>query len=318
MSLRFDLRQLRYFIAVAEEGSFRKAAERLHLSQPPLSRQIRELESALNVSLFVRSAEGVMPSPAGAALLPRAVALLAEADALAAAVAGAQPATRSTMRLGVTLAVQPNVVARLERAWRRVVPDLTISFGHTPDLIARLRGNGLEFALIGLPGDTAGLHFEVVDTESLIAVVPQDHPAAAQPIVSLRDFDRLPLFWWQRSHNPQYFDHAQQVFRDIGYRPKLIYVEPGQFLTLERISRGEGITLLNASREVIPIAGLAYRQFEENSRLAIRIAVAWKPGGNDRLAEALAKAAARRLRTATRPKRGPVTGSSAAPWLPAQ
>jgi DNA-binding transcriptional LysR family regulator len=298
MAIRFDLRHLRYFVTVAEEGSFRKAAERLHLSQPPLSRQIRDLEAALDATLFVRSPEGVLLSPAGEALLPRAAALLADAEALPEAISSARPSRKAALRIGITLAVQHDALPRLERAWRRIAPKLEVTTAHTPDLIARVRKKELGFALVGLPGDTGGLHFEVVDTEPLLAVVPSAHPAARKQVVSLRDFDGLPLFWWQRAHNPVYFDHAQSVFRDLGYRPKLVYVEPGQYLTLERISRGEGITLLNAQREAIPMKGVAYRRLKENARLAIRVAAVWIPGEGDERMEALATAAVKVLHAA--------------------
>lgn len=295
MPARFDLRQLRYFVAVAEEGSFRRAAERLHLTQPPLSRQIRDLEDAFGVALFVRGRAGVSPTAAGEALLPRAVALLAAADGLVASVTGARP--DAPVRAGVTVAVQPQRLQRLESAWRRHVPDLVLRSGHSPELVAQVRAGQLAFALVGLPGDVHGLDVQVVDAEALVAAVPRSHPAARRRTVSLLDLPDLPLFWWPRAHNPAYFDHARRVFRGIGYRPRLVTVEPGQFLTLERIGRGEGFTLLNARRERIALAGVAYRPLEESEPLAIRIAAVWTPGvRDDARFRTLARVAARVLR----------------------
>ena len=294
MPARFDLRQLRYFVAVAEEGSFRRAAERLHLSQPPLSRQIRDLEDAFGVALFVRRPYGVSPTPAGEALLPRASALLADADGLVESVTGSRRGT--VMCIGVTVAVQPQRLARLESAWRRQVPDLVLRSGHSPELVAQLRAGQIAFALVGLPGDLHGLEVQVVDTEALVAAVPRAHPAARHRAVSLLDLSDLPLFWWPRSHNPAYFDHARRVFQEIGYRPRLVTVEPGQFLTLERIGRGEGFTLVNARRERIALAGVAYRRLKESEPLAIRVASAWTPGATaDARFRALARIAARVL-----------------------
>jgi len=293
MGLRFGLRQLRYFVAVAEEGSFRKAAERLHLSQPPLSRQIRDLEEAFGTALFLRGSTGIALTPAGEALLPRAIALIADADALVEGVAGTIRA--APLRIGVTVAVQPDVLARLEGAWRRSVPDLALRSGHSPELLTQLRAGELAFALVGLPGDTQGLNAEVVDAEGLIAAVPRAHPAARRSLVSLMDFADLPLFWWPRSHNPAYFDHARRAFAEMRYRPRLVAVEPGQFLTLERIGRGEGVTLLNARRERIVLKGVAYRRLRESDRLAIQIAATWVPGRDDRLARALTSSAKRVL-----------------------
>jgi DNA-binding transcriptional LysR family regulator len=290
MAARFDLRHLRYFLAVAEEGSFRRAAERLHLSQPPLSRQVRELEDVLGAQLFVRSSEGIRLTAAGEALQPLAASLIADAEALPAAIAAARP--RVPPAIGVTVAVQPQVVAALERAWRRVVPGAEVRTGHSPALLDDLRASRLALALVGLPGDTEGLAVEILATEPLVAVVPRAHPAARRSVVSLQDFAALPLFWWRRAHNPAYFDHARRVFRSIGYRPKLVYVEPGQYLTLERISRGEGITLLNARRERIAMDGVAYRRFRQSEPLAIQVAAAWRPVQDDGLQRALARAAA--------------------------
>jgi DNA-binding transcriptional LysR family regulator len=279
MPAHFDLRQLRYFVAVAEERSFRRAAERLHLSQPPLSRQIRELEDAFGATLFVRGRDGVSPTRAGEALLPRAAALLAEADGLVDAVTGAGRGAAACV--GVTVAVQPQRLARLESAWRREVPGLVLRSGHSPELVAQLRAGQLAFALVALPADVHGLEVQVVDDEALVAAIPRAHPAARRRIVSLLDLADLPLFWWPRSHNPAYFDLARRVFREIGYRPRFVTVEPGQFLTLERIGRGEGFTLVNARRERIALAGVAYRRLKESQPLAIRVAAAWTPGTAD-------------------------------------
>lgn len=301
MTARFDLRQLRYFVAVAEELSFRRAAERLHISQPPLSRAIADLEAALGAALFARSTVRVALTPAGELALREARKVLAAADSLAASVQRAVPVVSAPLRIGITVAVPPGSDVALEAAWReRIAPRrIAVSSGASPDLLRKLRRGALDFALVGLPAALDGLAQIVLGAEPLVAALPGDHPAARRRQVRLADIAELPIFWWPRASNPAYYDLVTRFFAERRFSPRFITVEPAQTLTLERIARGEGFTLVNLSRTRITMSGLAYRPLRDAQPLAIRIALVW-PGGGANDAAARAKEAARLAAAARR------------------
>lgn len=294
MPLRFDLRQLRYFATVAECGSFRAAAERLHLSQPPLSRQVQALERALGARLLERRPGGVVLTPAGREALARAQALLGQAQALAGLFAGKSP---GRLRIGITAAVTVADRTRLARAWQRALPGTALALepGFSRDLLPALKEGRLAFALVGLPGDLTWLETRPVHSSPLAAALPAGHRMARRLVVSLLDVTDLPLFWIPRSHNPAYHDFCVRYFRRIGYRPETIIVEPGQLQTLERIAQGEGWTIPNGAALETKVRGVAYRALAEGDDLAVRVIAAWRAEGADARCARLAAIAARVL-----------------------
>jgi DNA-binding transcriptional LysR family regulator len=297
MAPRFDLRQLRYFAAVADCGSFRAAAERLHVSQPPLSRQVAELERTLGARLLDRGAGGVTLTPQGRLVFARAEALLRDAEALAEAVAATRAPAERGLRIGVTMAVTVGDRARVTRAWSRALPGVAIEIvpGPSRDLIPALKAGRLDFALIGLPGSAAGLETREVQLSRLVAALPARHPLARRRQVSLLDVKDLPLFWNPRSFNPAYHDFCMRHFRSIGYRPQVITVEPGQIQTLERIAAGEGWTIPNGATLSVRVKGVTYRPLAEGEALGVRVAAAWAGRDEGGRCERLAAVAARLL-----------------------
>lgn len=294
----FDLRQLRYFTAVAEEGSFRRAAERLHLSQPPLSRQVKALEDAVGVALLDRSAGGVTLTAAGRKVYDRSVALLEHAAQLA---QGLGEEERGRVRIGIAPGVPPEWRGRLEKAWRAVLArrHATVTTQPSRELVAALRSGRLEFAVVafGADRDVDGLTILPLYTDPLVALLPAGHAAARRKRVSLRDAEDLPFFWMPRAYNPSYHDHCAQVFRAADFRPRMRRVEPGLLSTVQRIALGEGWTITNAPMTSTRVAGVAYRPLLEGPRIAVRVAAAWR-GKEDVLAGSLAGTAARVLRRA--------------------
>ncbi|MDT0465797.1 LysR family transcriptional regulator [Streptomyces gibsoniae] len=182
-----ELRTLRYFVAVAEELHFGRAAARLHMSQPPLSRAIRQLETGLGATLLHRSAAGVTLTPAGAALLSEARALLDQADRLRVRVAAAAGAPALTVGL-LGDSTDPGA-ARLAAAYRRQHPGVEVRIRETDltDPTCGLRAGLVDIALTRAPFDETGLTVHELRADPVGAVLRADDPLARRDHLRLAD-----------------------------------------------------------------------------------------------------------------------------------
>jgi DNA-binding transcriptional LysR family regulator len=301
MAGRLDLQSLRCFVAIAEERSISRAAQRLHVSQPPLTRRLRALEEALRVRLVSRSAAGVAPTAAGEELLRRARALLAEADDIERRLRGAAGARARLLRTAISAGVPMELAARVAASWKRGLPSRRIEVrnGFTQELLPGLRAGEVDFAIVGLPADLAGMRTREVYAEPMVAALPRAHPATRKKAVSFADLAGMPFFWNRRSFNPPFHDECARIFRKAGFAPRYHPVEPAQVITLERIAQGEGCTILNRWRSRTRLPGVAYRPLAPGSEMFMRFACAWPEDRDDPDLERLDAIAARVLRRAT-------------------
>jgi DNA-binding transcriptional LysR family regulator len=279
MSGHIELRHLRYFVAVAEELNFRRAAERLFISQPALSRQIRELEDLAGARLLDRDTANVRLTPAGQQALLRARRVLQAAGQFSEGLGDVTATPNRRVRVAVSIAISPTRLPRLESGWQRLFGKdaVQVEPGESKLLLPRLLRGELDFALLGAPNDFGTLETAVVSTVPVVITLPADHPAARRKLVALKDVTGLPLFWFPRKFNPPYYDHCANVFAAVGFKPKVINVPPGQLSTLERIREGEGFALLTTAQAQMNIKGVAYRPLKEGMRLGISVVAAWKP-----------------------------------------
>jgi DNA-binding transcriptional LysR family regulator len=188
-----DLRGLRYFIAVAEERNIGRAASRLQMTQPPLSRAMRQLEADLGATLFDRTASGVELTEAGRVLLAEAQSLIEQAGHLQAQVRSA--AGRSALTIGSLADTAELVGGRIAAEFRRRHPNVAVSIheANLGDPSAGLRAGMVDVALTRLPFEDAGLRSHVLAAEPVGLVVRQDDPLAGQPSVRL---DEIPARRW--------------------------------------------------------------------------------------------------------------------------
>jgi DNA-binding transcriptional LysR family regulator len=186
-----DLRKLRYFVAVAEELSFIRAAERLHIAQPVLTRQIRVLEKELGVELFVRSTRGTALTPAGAELVDDARAILRSAMAVQRRV---RHAARGGSRL--TIGFMPGILpTETVRALRERFPDLRVDVVRTSwdDQVEMVLDGRIDASFVRFPIRRRGLTVIPLYTEPRVVVLPSTHPLAARESVSLAELGGLDL-----------------------------------------------------------------------------------------------------------------------------
>jgi LysR family hydrogen peroxide-inducible transcriptional activator len=177
----FTLRQLQYVVAVAETLSFRKAAERCHVSQPSLSAQIAQLEDVLGVRLFERDRRRVLLTTVGKELIERARRLLVETDALEEAARRAGDPLSGALRLGVIPTVSPYLLPTAAPVLRKAYPRLTVQWREdkTETLARELERGSLEGALLALEAELGDVESAVVAEDPFVLVTPRDHPLGA-------------------------------------------------------------------------------------------------------------------------------------------
>lgn len=274
MSNRLDSRSLLLFLAVADALSFRQAAETLHLSQPPLSRAIRELEQRLGTRLFDRNTKGVTLTPAGAKLLPYArnlAKLLREAEA-----ALTTPGLPADLRLGLTSAVEPAWFRGLEQRVQETHPGTVVSiFSDTsPRLIRQLQAGKLDAAFIALPTDAYGLDVRELDRLPMIVAIPSSHELAKRRKVGLADLAGERIFWFERARQPAFYDYCQTVFFRHGFIPTKLKEPLDHHVLLGDVARGRGIALLPKSFSALRRAGVVYKSLIEGKELSVGIGLA--------------------------------------------
>ncbi|WP_344472819.1 LysR family transcriptional regulator [Nonomuraea monospora] len=217
---RVELRQLRYFVAVAEEGGFGRAAERLHIVQAAVSQQVARLERELGVVLFERSTRRVRLSGAGERLLPEARAVLAAAERTRRVAADLAAGEEAVLRLGI---VHNERVHRLLNELAAVAPRLRVRLHRLgPDeRLAAVRSGELEAALVRALSAAPGLELLPVWEDPLLVALPAGHALSADPVLSLEQLGGLPLRLAPRDGNPAFHDLIVGALREAGVEPRL-------------------------------------------------------------------------------------------------
>jgi DNA-binding transcriptional LysR family regulator len=247
-----ELRHLRYFVAVAEELHFRRAAERLHVAQPAVSEQIRKLEAELGVQLFERTQRSVTLTPAGSAMLEESRRVLRQAETARTAACEAHGRALAALRIGYLPDVLPPALPRLLRRFAAAVPGVrvTLECGATRPLLEAVREGRLDLAAICLPAPINGLRVVPIANEAIVAAVPEDHACAGARALDLGALQHTRLVTLARAVNPSFYDGVLAAFRAAGVAPALLDVaEPTLEQVLLSVASGAGIALLPSSAE---------------------------------------------------------------------
>jgi len=242
-----ELRHLRYFVAVAEELHFRRAAERLHVAQPAVSEQVRKLEQELGVRLFDRTQRSVSLTPAGIAMLEEARQVLRHAEVARQAARSA--AERATMRLRVGYLSDslPTSLPRALRAMAVTTPSVQVDLETGPALrlVAELRARRLDAVVAALPAPTNGLRVTPLGEQRAVAVLPASHPHAHDDAVALERLAPERLVVLPHEVDPAFHNAIVAMCRDAGLAPTLITVhEPRIEHVLLSVAAGAGLALV--------------------------------------------------------------------------
>lgn len=246
-----DLRRLRYFMAVADAASFRRAAERLGMAQPPLSQQIMALEAQLGQRLFIRHARTIELTDAGRALRDLAGPLLTAAAAIPARIDRAARGREGALCIGFTpgAALHPLLPAAL-RAFRIDAPkiDLVFEEGDTVSLCDFVADGKVQIAVIRPPALVRdGLHVEHLLDEPVVAAVPYTHRLAKASCASFADFRDDDIILFERSLAPILYDSIIAACAEAGFTPRIIHHTAQETSAVILAAGGAGVTFAPAS-----------------------------------------------------------------------
>ncbi|RZA35098.1 MAG: LysR family transcriptional regulator [Lysobacteraceae bacterium] len=279
--MNLELRQLRHFVTVAEELHFGRAAERLHMTQPPLSQSIAGLEDMLGAALFLRNRRQVTLTAAGAALLPEARRLLDDAGALPDLVRRVAEGRAGRLALAFVSTADYSVLPAILQRYRAAFPEVGLVLREaTSDIQAEELLDGridAGFVIPPLPGQAgATLDYMKVLEEPLILCAPAGLDAlAGRGPVRLRDLPPLPLVIFPRAAAPALHDAILSCFRAAGITP-VIGQEALQMQTIvSLVSGGMGLALVPQSVSNLMRAGVEYRALADPTPLT-ELGVAWR------------------------------------------
>lgn len=264
-----ELRRLRAFVAVAEEGHITRAAERLGMAQPPLTRLVRGLEAELGTLLLHRLPRGVRPTEAGMALLGEARIVLARAAAASDTVRRAARGEQGRLAVGFTssAALHPFVPAAL-RAFRSARPGVSIELDEagTAELVEAVLQGRLDAAFVRSPvGNVRGLVVDPVLDEPMLVALPTGHRLAgvaggALPLAALA-MEEFILY--RRPAGPGLYDAIMAACRNAGFTPTVAQEAPRLPSTLSLVAAGLGISLVPASMRRIALAGVSFHELRD-------------------------------------------------------
>jgi DNA-binding transcriptional LysR family regulator len=259
MNANIDLRHLRYFLAVAEELHFGRAAQKLHMAQPPLSQQIRRLEEEIGHPLFLRSSRSVKLTPAGKALMDRARRTLHKVDEDLEAVRSVARGEVGVLKVGFVGSAMLTSLPAILRKYRRMYSSVQLHLNefHTSQLIDALRDGSADVALARDAGPAEDLHVEPAFLEHFIIVVPKRHPLASLKSIPIGELKDEPFVFFPRASG----SHAwENTINACGFEPKVVQEAP-QWLTIVRlVEAGLGVTVAPSSVEGIAGPGVVCRK----------------------------------------------------------
>lgn len=239
-----SLRQLEYLVALADLRHFRRAAERVHTTQPTLSGQIKALENQLNVQLIVRSQTGAVVTPIGSTIVELARRMLGDAQAIRDLARDGGKTVSGATRIGVTSCIGPYILPQIIADLYRTLPDLNLVIHerHAPELPRHLEEGQLDLILTHLPVVSTNLKATVLFREPFYLVVARDHPLANRESIGRAELNGLQLLIFSREQ--QHFCEIEAVCAEFGAQIRHDFDGASLDMLREMIATGHGVAFL--------------------------------------------------------------------------
>lgn len=273
-----ELRQLRYFIAVAEDGNFNRAAVRLHITQPALSRQVMALEKSLGARLLERLPRGVHLTPVGESFLERARRILDEVKSARDLVRDAQRGEVGKLRIGFnSIAVRNDIVPEALRRFRLHKPAVQLALNTlaSPQQIQRLYDETLDIGFLYTPPAAhPELKFVEIAPYKMVIALPRRHALAARSRLRMTDLRNEDFIWQARLRLPWIHDQLIAECLAKGFSPRIVQEADDAEALLSLVSVGLGVAFVHPTQQA-PLRGLVYRELVDLS-LVWPLYMAWR------------------------------------------
>jgi DNA-binding transcriptional LysR family regulator len=283
------IRQLWMFLAVAEEKHFGRAAQRLNMSQPPLTEQIKVLEQSLKLNLFERSRRGTQLSAAGAAILPAVRQFADQVERLERVVREVAAGQTGVLQVGAITSAMLETVPAMLSALKRDCPALTVFIREidSVEAVPALEAGELDVAFVRLDGNVGhGIATLPLAEDRLAVAVPRDHPFAALSRVRLRSLATESLVMSSRQVSPAYFDFLTAVCQSHGFAPRVLHEVRSVTSQIAYVGCGQGIALVPASMRKLASENVVIRPLKERV-MVVTAALAWNPGRHHPMVDAV-------------------------------
>jgi LysR family hca operon transcriptional activator len=280
-----EIRHLRYFVAVAEELSFTRAAARLRTAQPSLSQQIRQLEKSVGVKLLDRSRHHVGLTSAGRVFLQQAKDILARVEHARRLANRAADGLAGELAVGTFLSADVKILPALRALVAERLPDLRIILHskYAMDSIAGLSSGALDVAFVRGPLEADGLESVELLREDLVIVLPSHHALARRRRVPVKILDDLPCITMPRALSPGLHDAAASLYREAKIRMHAVSSADNLLGHLKLVQEGMGFALLPESISAMLPAGVTSRPLDCAPVPTVSVQIAWAGGNGSRL-----------------------------------
>lgn len=270
-----ELRQLRYFVAVAETCHFGQAAERLLIAQPALSQAIRALEHDLGVTLFNRTTRHVSLTPAGDYFLDESRRILAAVEDSTRGVRQLADGRHGLVRMGLVGTAATSHLPHIVRTLKRELPEVAVEIKGdilTPELCDQLRSGALDVAVLRPPVVGENIATHVLEEEPLVLAVAKDHPLALTPALGIDDL-RTETFVGYAAQESAVNQAVLHACRTAGFVPHRAHMAPGTSVLLALVAAGLGVALVPASARAFALSGVSFRDITDVG--TIQLALGW-------------------------------------------
>ncbi|WP_306008834.1 LysR substrate-binding domain-containing protein [Bacillus sp. MMSF_3353] len=267
-----ELRHIRYFLALAEELNFSRAAEKLHIAQPPLSKQIRELEEELGAKLFNRTKRHVELTSAGKVFLNKAYQILDQVEQACISTRLTSTGFEGELVMGFSGSVQDLIHTIQE--FREQYPAIGIVLQQlsTPLQVKALHEKRIDIGIVAAPVNSNKIHVKPIQKACLKAIIPEKHPLVSKQAIFIGDLVNEPFIITTKSTAPFYYDTFMNLFKNVGFSPKIIMQANDLQTVSSLVANGMGIALLPST--IHPLSGIVQREVEDID-ITIEASFAW-------------------------------------------
>lgn len=262
-----EIRHLRYFVAVAEELSFSKAALRLHMSQPPLSQQIKALEEGMGVQLFDRSRREVHLTEAGRVFLIESKRILSSLEQAVGLSVRAASVDAGKLRVGLVTTALFHLLPAIHKRVAQQFPaiELNIYDMSSRDQIEAIQRGRLDIGIVHSCTEVSGINKIPLFTEPFVLALPAGHELASEIAIDTATIEKYPLIAFSRDYAPSLYDAQLACCLARGFRPNLVHSARSAFTIFLLIRQGFGISLVPKLYSKVTVPGVVFKTLEEGA-----------------------------------------------------